>query len=132
MSITALMTPRGKEAAQRKCGARTRGNRKGGRCQLPAGWGTAHVGFGRCRLHGGNTPSQIKSIAPQLLRAEMPVHIVLRDLDRKLLHHTVWEVLQQLDLTIQQVTQALSVVPEVISSLDVTVQTARTAIKHKE
>lgn len=25
-------------------------------CSLPAGWGTDHVGVGRCRLHGGSVP----------------------------------------------------------------------------
>jgi hypothetical protein len=25
-------------------------------CARPAGWGTEHVGFGRCKLHGGATP----------------------------------------------------------------------------
>jgi hypothetical protein len=36
------------------CNARTRA---GGTCRLAAGHGTDHVGFGRCRLHAGNTPS---------------------------------------------------------------------------
>ena len=33
-------------------------NRKHGRgpCTRPAGWGTAHVGEGACKLHGGNQP----------------------------------------------------------------------------
>jgi hypothetical protein len=30
-------------------------------CRKPAGWGTDHVGAGRCRIHGGNTPSGKKS-----------------------------------------------------------------------
>lgn len=34
-----------------KCGAKTR---SGGTCKQPAGWGTQHVGEGRCKLHGGN------------------------------------------------------------------------------
>lgn len=34
----------------RHCGARTR---SGLDCRRPAGWGTAHVGRGRCKLHGG-------------------------------------------------------------------------------
>lgn len=38
----------------KKCGAKTRA---GGRCGNAAGWGTDHVGFGRCRKHGGNTYS---------------------------------------------------------------------------
>lgn len=35
------------------CGAATR---SGGTCQKPAGWGTQHVGEGKCKLHGGATP----------------------------------------------------------------------------
>ena len=34
-----------------KCGAKTR---SGGTCKQPSGWGTEHVGEGRCKLHGGN------------------------------------------------------------------------------
>lgn len=33
------------------CGAKTRA---GSPCQQRAGWGTDHVGEGRCKLHGGN------------------------------------------------------------------------------
>ena len=33
------------------CGAPTAG---GGSCRLAAGWGTSHVGSGRCRKHRGN------------------------------------------------------------------------------
>lgn len=33
------------------CGAKTR---SGTECRRPAGWGTEHVGEGRCKLHGGN------------------------------------------------------------------------------
>lgn len=34
-----------------RCAATTRA---GTPCQQPAGWGTGHVGTGRCKLHGGN------------------------------------------------------------------------------
>lgn len=30
-----------------------------GTCTRPAGWGTTHVGVGRCKLHGGSTPSHV-------------------------------------------------------------------------
>jgi hypothetical protein len=33
------------------CGAK---NRQGQPCQHEAGWGTAHLGQGKCKLHGGN------------------------------------------------------------------------------
>lgn len=35
------------------CGGKKRG---GGFCTRPAGWGTDHVGQGRCKLHAGSTP----------------------------------------------------------------------------
>jgi len=34
------------------CGAK---NRAGDPCHRPAGWGTDHVGYGRCKLHGGKS-----------------------------------------------------------------------------
>jgi hypothetical protein len=40
-------------AMRKRCGARTR---RGGECGRDAGWGTDHVGFGNCKLHGGCTP----------------------------------------------------------------------------
>lgn len=38
-----------------QCGAQKRQGE--GLCALPAGWGTDHVGAGRCRRHAGNSPS---------------------------------------------------------------------------
>jgi len=35
-------------------------NRKGKPCRLRAGWGTNHVGYGRCKLHGGKSPGAPK------------------------------------------------------------------------
>lgn len=37
------------------CGARKK--QGSGNCTKTKGWGTNHVGWGRCKLHGGNTPS---------------------------------------------------------------------------
>jgi hypothetical protein len=45
------------------CGAK---NRAGGACGRPAGWGTQHLGIGRCKHHGGSTPSHQIAAAPQL------------------------------------------------------------------
>lgn len=39
--------------AKAKCGAKTR---SGTPCKKRAGWGTDHVGQGRCKLHGGASP----------------------------------------------------------------------------
>ena len=40
------------------CGAK---KRKGGKCGMGAGWGTSHPGSGRCKLHGGSTPTHVKT-----------------------------------------------------------------------
>lgn len=39
------------------CGAKTR---SGSPCKMPLGWGTDHVGEGRCKRHGGNAGAPIK------------------------------------------------------------------------
>lgn len=49
-----------------RCGAKKRSG--SGRCNYAAGWGTNHPGTGRCKLHGGSTPSQIKSAAKEEYR----------------------------------------------------------------
>ena len=41
----------------RYCGAKTR---QGDFCRQVAGWGTDHVGYGRCKLHGGASPGPPK------------------------------------------------------------------------
>lgn len=48
------------------CGAKTRA---GGACRKSAGWGTgSHVGWGRCRLHGGATPTHVRAAAAAMAR----------------------------------------------------------------
>lgn len=37
------------------CGGKLR--KRDGECKRPAGWGTSHPGSGKCKLHGGSTPS---------------------------------------------------------------------------
>jgi hypothetical protein len=41
-------------------------------CKKPAGWGTDHVGYGRCKLHGGATPKG-KQAAAKLAAEDMVV-----------------------------------------------------------
>lgn len=48
-----------------RCGARTR---SGNPCTQAAGWGTDHAGHGRCKLHGGNTPTH-RSYGEKLIAA---------------------------------------------------------------
>lgn len=46
----------------------------GGHCTKSAGWGTNHVGAGRCRLHGGNAPST--EMAGQLILARREYQVM--------------------------------------------------------
>lgn len=49
------------------CGAATR---SGGTCKLPAGSGTSHPGWGRCRFHAGSTPTGIAAAVKEQAKAE--------------------------------------------------------------
>jgi len=42
------------------CGAKSKST--GAACKLPAGYGTSHLGTGRCKFHGGKTPSGPDSV----------------------------------------------------------------------
>jgi hypothetical protein len=58
-----------------KCGAN---GRSGKPCARPAGWGTDHVGFGSCKLHGGSTPNhrraaQLAAAKEACLRLGIPI-----------------------------------------------------------
>lgn len=61
-----------------QCGAKTR---KGSRCVRPAGWGTDHLGTGRCRNHGGASPQAQLAGVVQLARREASVMGAPLDVD---------------------------------------------------
>jgi hypothetical protein len=67
-----------------KCGAKTR---NGTRCQQAAGWGTPHgptrdqPGAGRCRLHGGMSPSGLKAAEREAAEHAVEVYGLPRDVD---------------------------------------------------
>ena len=48
-----MTKPKRRKPYDKTCRAKTR---KGTQCGRPAGWGTDHIGEGRCKLHGGKTP----------------------------------------------------------------------------
>lgn len=52
--------------AVKRCGAKKRG---GGKCGQPAGLGTEHLGSGRCKWHGGASPSGRKAAAREVALA---------------------------------------------------------------
>lgn len=47
------------------CGSRKKKGRPGV-CLRPAGWGTDHPGYGKCKLHGGKTPNGTKAAAEEM------------------------------------------------------------------
>lgn len=63
--MTALPVDTGDE---RYCFGR---KKHGGVCRRPAGWGTSHVGMGRCKLHGGSTPTHVKSAENARIQGEI-------------------------------------------------------------
>ncbi|MEW2301991.1 hypothetical protein AB0958_18790 [Streptomyces sp. NPDC006655] len=62
-----------------KCGAQKRQGAPGETCTFVAGWGTDHVGTGRCRLHGGNTRNQ--RTAARAEKADQEARRLLAQLD---------------------------------------------------
>lgn len=60
------------------CGAR---DRSGGPCQRPAGWGTDHAGYGRCKLHGGKTPNHQRAARRQQAAEAVASLGLRRDVD---------------------------------------------------
>lgn len=49
-----------------RCGAKLR--QRPGFCRKQAGWGTTHLYEGRCRLHGGNTRTQVVAAERQIVQ----------------------------------------------------------------
>jgi hypothetical protein len=52
------------------CGAQRPNQPQGVTCGEPAGFGTSHVGIGRCKFHGGSSPTHVKSAQLELARRE--------------------------------------------------------------
>lgn len=46
-------------------------------CRLRAGWGTDHAGFGRCKLHAGNTPGGKRAAQLKLEELRNPAIVAL-------------------------------------------------------
>src|SRR4051812_19586339 len=51
------------------CGAKSK--QHGRPCRKKKGWATDHVGYGRCKYHGGMSPSGKKSAAKEQAMEEM-------------------------------------------------------------
>ena len=74
------MTPRSLDAPHDDgpCGAKTRA---GTPCKARRGWGTGHPGYGRCKLHGGLSPSGRKAAGVQQARAAVAAYGLPREVD---------------------------------------------------
>jgi hypothetical protein len=61
-----------------KCGGKLHG--RNGTCQLPAGWGTDHKGYGKCRKHLGNSPTVAKAALEEHVKAEVTRELARLDI----------------------------------------------------
>lgn len=64
-----------------RCGAQARQGEEGKTCGLPAGWGTEHVGVGRCRKHLGNTANHVAAAQRRQAEAAVTTFGLPRDVD---------------------------------------------------
>lgn len=64
--------------AKGMCGAK---KRLGGDCTLAPGWGTSHPGQGKCKFHGGSTPTHVKAAAKSEYRKLLGEPIEIHPLD---------------------------------------------------
>jgi hypothetical protein len=91
------------------CGGKRRGEGAGKTCTRPAGWGTDHVGTGRCKLHGGKTPSHQQAGQKALAERAVATFGLPREIDpRDALLEEVYRTAGAVDWLHQQV-QALQV-----------------------
>lgn len=58
----------GRGRGGKTCGSKTRA---GHPCSRPAGWGTDHVGHGKCKNHGGSSPNGKKFAERERVEAEV-------------------------------------------------------------
>lgn len=61
------------------CGAKRRG--QDASCRRPSGWGTDHAGWGRCKLHGGSTPSGRSAAVTEQAQTTAQLFGVPREVD---------------------------------------------------
>jgi hypothetical protein len=64
---------------QQHCGGPKRQSE--GTCTRPAGWGTPHAGVGRCKLHGGSTPSHVAAAQKETARLAAQTYGVPREVN---------------------------------------------------
>jgi len=73
--------------------------RTGEPCKLHAGYGTSHPGFGRCKFHGGNSPTHEKAAAILADKYAIAVEDLVDDPDLQILIERVKRRADVLDLS---------------------------------
>jgi hypothetical protein len=105
-----MSTPKAKG---RVCGGK---KKSGGTCRQEAGWGTDHVGHGRCKLHGGMAPSGRKAAQRQAaeeavgtygLPREIDPHAALLEELHRTAGHVAWLQTQVAELEVDEVTHLI-------------------------
>ncbi|GAA0528664.1 hypothetical protein GCM10010172_06580 [Paractinoplanes ferrugineus] len=88
-----------------KCGGKRRAAESNGApCTRPAGWGTDHPGTGRCKLHGGATPSHVAAGKKALALAAVNTFGLPREVDpRDALLEEIYRTAGAVDWLHQQV-----------------------------
>ncbi len=100
----------GVEHSKPLCGAHLL--KREGNCKRPAGWGTQHPGAGRCRFHGGASPThQAKATRELAQRACMKLGIPVETNPAEALLHAVWEAAGNVEFY-RQLIQELEAHPE--------------------
>jgi len=95
----------GAEHDKRYCNGKRRGAEAAGKlCTRPAGWGTPHVGTGRCKLHGGSTQSHTQAGAKTLAANAVATFGLPREIDpRDALLEEIYRTAGAVDWLHQQV-----------------------------
>lgn len=104
------------------CGATTKTAEKKGRpCRKQAGWGTDHLGYGLCRLHGGLLPVHRERAAMMAVREEMArgmgAPVIVRRLELATLRAVVLAVVNAIEPSVDQQFRAREVLETEIAAL---------------
>ena len=86
-----------------KCGVR---KKNGELCKAPAGSGTAHIGYGHCKFHGGNLPSHKKENNLEKVRSQVEALGLEYEIDPgQALLNLVWQAAGDLEFYKQKVNE---------------------------
>ncbi|MFN2636891.1 MAG: hypothetical protein ABR585_07695 [Gemmatimonadaceae bacterium] len=70
----------GNNCDKQHCHGKRKGD-SGELCHRPSGWGTDHAGLGKCKLHGGSTPTHKAAAKVELARRAVATYGLPREVD---------------------------------------------------